>query len=139
MTTTALTVNEWTPNQRSAARLLAIGYTGSMAAERVGVTRETVSRWLAKQEFADYVQSLHEQAWERIEPAVNANLALALDVQRRVFAGEIKASDGRYVEARRFIERILDRLARAEQPPATGSTSTINLQLNTNGHHPNGA
>lgn len=129
---------DWNVKQKLGARLRAIGYTQQATADQIGVDITTVQRWEENSAFHDYVQQLHSLAWRRIEPAIMANVELAVDVQRQMFIGELKPDDKRYLEARRLIDRILDRLLYVEPAdasdrlPAPGASVTTNVLLNTN-------
>lgn len=124
----------WNVKQKLGARLRAIGYTQQSTADQVGVSITTIQKWEEDDAFHEYVQQLHNVAWQRIEPAIMANVALAVDVQRDMLNGLVKPDDKRYLEARRLIDRIVDRLLYVEPPalPAgdTAPTTAVNIQLN---------
>lgn len=122
--------SDWTVNQRLAARMRAIGYTQQQTAEAVGVELRTVQRWEEKPDFVEFVQALHEAAWQRIEPGIMANVALAVDVQREMLLGKVKADDKRYLAAQRLIDRILDRLLYVEPAPAEAGSGKAGTTVN---------
>lgn len=107
-------VSGWKPARRAAALYLAIGFTGQDVADRVGQDIRTIQRWCADPVFDAYRQALRALAISRIEPAIMANVELALDVQRRMLIGEVAPTDARYLAAERIINRIVDRLTRTE-------------------------
>lgn len=104
----------WNAKQRTAARLLAMGLSKGDVAARVDVDAGTMSEWVKDPHFEDYCEDVYAVAWKRIEPAIMANVELALDLQKRVFLGEVKASDPSYRDASKLITRILDRLLTVE-------------------------
>lgn len=104
-----------------------------MCADKVGVTLRTVQYWCAEEEFDQEVSRLRELAWQRVEPGIMANVELALEVQRAMFAGEIKADDKRYIEARRLIDRILDRLLYVEPARSSDSAPAVSAVFNLPG------
>lgn len=130
-------ISEWSVKQRLAARLRAIGYTQQASADQVGVDLNTIQRWEDIDAYVAYEQELHQAAWERIEPGIMANVALAVEVQRDMLLGLVAANDKRYLEARRLIDRIVDRLLYVEpQQPAVPAlsaapTSTVNVTVGT--------
>src|SRR5689334_17532732 len=91
---------EWSVKQRLGARLRAIGYTQQAAADQAGCDITTLQRWEEDAAYVAFEQQLHDQAWERIEPGIMANVALAVEVQRDMLRGEVKPDDKRYLEAR---------------------------------------
>lgn len=114
-----------TPAQRSVARLLAIGYPQTAAAEALGQNLRTVQRWCADEQFEAYIDRLYQTAWERVEPGIMANVELAIEVQRQMLRGEVKPNDPRYREAARLLDRILDRLLYVEPASAGGDAAGI--------------
>lgn len=130
---------KWSVQQRNAARLLAIGYTVAMAAKATGYSVRQIYRLNNDPDFDDYVQALHAYAWQRVEPGIMANALLAITVQRQMFLGEITASDERYREASKLIDRLLDRLLYIEPPPPADSEGSVGptaaVQVNVNGRH----
>lgn len=120
----------WKPAKRAAARLRAIGCTQDYTANEVGVDIRTVQNWCAEDEFDSVVRQLKELAWARVEPGIMANVELAIEVQRQMFMGEIKADDKRYLAAQRLIDRILDRLLYVEpahNPPGSPGLVAVNI------------
>lgn len=128
-------LSEWSVKQRLVARLRAIGYTQQSSADQVGVDLTTVQRWEDIDAYVAYEQELHQAAWERIEPGIMANVALAVEVQRDMLLGLVPANDKRYLEARRLIDRIVNRLLYVEPqqptPPAqpAAPSSTVNVSI----------
>lgn len=128
-------VPEWSVKQRLAARLRAIGYTQQSSADQVGVDLTTLQRWEEIDAYVEFEQQLHQAAWERIEPGIMANVALAVEVQRDMLLGLVPANDKRYLEARRLIDRIVDRLLYVEPttpaPPSlpAAPSSTVNVTV----------
>ena len=122
---------DWKPKQKLVARYLAIGYTQEMAARAVGYSERQVGRLIVDPAFTGLVQQLHERLWSRLEPEIVANMLLAVDVQRRMFLGEINPSDGRYRAAERLLNRILERLLVAD-PARAAATPTAAVQVNVN-------
>lgn len=109
MSESAITVQHgWSRQQRNVARLMALGYKQTEAAEQTGTPLRTVQDWVAKglDAFAD---ELHERGWERLDPKFWGNIELALDLQNQVFRGEMASDDPRYLEARRWLDRALSR------------------------------
>jgi len=49
---------QWTPKKQQAAVLLAEGFTHQKVAERVGVTKRTITNWLGEMEFRKEVDTL---------------------------------------------------------------------------------
>lgn len=112
-------IGSWKPAKRAAARYLAIGCAQEYAAQHSGVTKRTVQNWCTEPDFDAYVLYLRETALQQVEPAIMANLHLALEVQQQVLRGEIPADDGRYTAADKLIYRFLDKLMAVEAGPAT--------------------
>lgn len=115
-----LGLERWIPAQRTAARLLAIGYTRDQVSRSIGVSLRTLYRWCERDAFWSLVEELHGAAWVRVEPRVSANLELALDVQAQMLRGEVGAEDPRYRAAERLINRFVERLFSAGEPEAAG-------------------
>lgn len=120
-------VSRWSVQQRNCARLLALGYSQTAAAEEIGVDGRTVRRWVATEGFNEYVDGLHRQLWEYIDPQFKANLLHALKLQSQVFAGERAYDDGAYLEARRFIERVIDRVGQLEPTQPVTHPTQVNV------------
>lgn len=118
------TIETWKPNRRTAALLLAQGYTWDKTAEYVGVVQKTIANWLSDPDFAAWVETLRVQAVERVETALHANFEMALDIQRRMYSGEIEPRDERYREARDFINRFVDKAYDAGAPPPPPAQAT---------------
>lgn len=121
-----------------AARWLAIGLSQQATADRVGVGLRTVQRWLSEDEgFLARVEELRGLAIERIEPKVWALVELALENMRRMFAGEMKASDPVYVESRTFLNRFFERTFYVEAAPPAGGVApaapTFNINVGRDG------
>lgn len=109
MSDSAITVQPgWSRQQRNVARLLALGYSQTKAAEESNTPLRTVQDWCSKglEELAD---DLHERGWERLDPKFWGNIELALDLQNQVFRGDMASDDPRYLEARRWLDRALSR------------------------------
>lgn len=136
--------SEWTPSvsQRAAAQLLAIGSTWQYTADYCRVTVNTIGNWAKRPEFAALVDQVRENVWDRVAPAMMANVMLALEVQRQVLTGEIGGKDDRAIAADRLIGRFADRLvpvedAAPDHPPAQAANA-VQVNLNLNGHSNNG-
>lgn len=111
-------VNGWKPARRTAALYLAIGFAGQDVADRVGQDLRTVQRWCADPVFDAYRQALRALAFTRVEPAIMANVEIALDIQRQMLIGEVAPNDARYQAAERIIRYVVDRLTRPERADA---------------------
>lgn len=111
-------VNGWKPARRAAALYLAIGFAGQDVADRVGQDLRTVQRWCADPVFDAYRQALRALAFTRVEPAIMANVEIALDIQRQMLIGEVAPNDARYQAAERIIRYVVDRLTRPERADA---------------------
>src|SRR5688572_4854469 len=72
-----------TPQQASAVELVAVGMTDLGVAERVGLARETVTRWrLYDPEFQAAVNTFRTEMWSGIADSARAVLPMALDTVR---------------------------------------------------------
>lgn len=134
MTDEQFTVMGWTPSlkQREAALLRARGHTQQQCADAVGLDIREIQRWHEIPEWVALVEEHFLRSVERIEPGLMANIDLAIDVQRQMLRGELKPDDKRYLEARRLIDRIMDRLLsvdrnRGEAQPPVSPPSSITL------------
>ena len=119
----------WNVQQRSYARLIAIGYSQSEAARQLAVPLRTAQRWMADEGFCQHIQDLHETAWSRVEAGIMANVELAIEVERRWLSGE-KVDEKRYRDARSRIDRILDRLLFVEPPETENRNPTLGATVN---------
>jgi hypothetical protein len=132
---TVLGDGDWPVVKGTAARLLAIGCTLEDTAKRCDVVIKTLSNWKNDPAFDAYVTQIRQTLASQIEPSIMANVALALELQRRVFAGELKANEPRYVEAARLISRVLDRLFYVAPPldPTGDAPRGVHVAINNRG------
>lgn len=128
-------IQPWGAHQVRAAYLIAIGWPIDHVAGEVGVHRNAIRKWLLRTAFVQMVDDARAKVVEQFEPAIMANVHLAVDVQRRMLVGEIRPDDKRYLEARRLLERFLDRLLYVEPaPPQVGFPAngiSVPIQINT--------
>jgi len=101
---------------REIARLMAIGYSWAETAKVAGCSEKTVER--RQKRLAPYVRALKEDLARVAETGIYANLALAIDVERRMLTGEIPAKEERYQEARAIVRRFTDRIFIVDRGPA---------------------
>lgn len=128
----------WTTAQLKVAWLIAIGYSQPMAAKAVGMSLRQVSRWASLPTYQSLVAVYQSEVMDRIEPAVLQNAALALELQRQMFLGEISPDDKRYREAAKLISRLWDKFY--TEPTTPGPSPVGNaVQINVNGNGRNGA
>lgn len=140
-------LGSFTHVQEQAIHFLAIGYDELTCARRVGCKLEAIIRWLQEDKFRQAVRDDAENTLRRLEPNIARNLELALDVQKQVLTGELKAKDERALAANRLVDRFLDKLLYVEvpesAPPSTSaplgdSGSLVPIQININGSSSNG-
>ena len=123
----------WTVKQQECAKLLAIGFSQTSAADRMAVPLRTVQSWWAKREYREFVQALHATAGTTVAPAMENLLLQAVDIERQVFSGEVEVGDGRYKAAQRRIDQFLERMALSPTSvplplsDPSGESSTANL------------
>lgn len=87
---------------------MALGYTQTKAATEADVPLRTVQDWCSKG-LDDLADAYHEIGWARLDPIFWGNIELALDLQRKVFMLELPADEPAYLEARKWIDRALNR------------------------------
>lgn len=121
--------NGWSVAQATAARFLAIGTTQSYAATRAGCTTRTVQAWLAKPEYQSYVRDLYLDLLGQVEADLIRNLALALECERAVLAGEMKPDDPRHGVSQSVIARF-SRFLLAEVEASAPSAPAALIQIN---------
>ncbi len=81
MTTKRDTVSALSPQQELALDLFATGKTVTQVAEALGVSRQTVSKWLNQDlEFRRALEDRRLELWENAKLSVFARLQKALDV-----------------------------------------------------------
>lgn len=137
--TTAKAIVEWrpTPQQQMAAQYLGIGCTWKYTAEKAMCTEMSLGRWLKQQPFLDLVEDTRRRAFEVVEPRIFQNVALALEVQRQAFTGEIPANDRRVALAEKLLDRFLGALVPVPTgTPAAGPTVPVQINNYTGPHAP---
>lgn len=140
------TMVKWTPKpqQMAAARYLAIGCTQEYTIQKCDIgTRDTLVRWMKQPGFHAYVEEMKQRAFEYVEPAIWQNVTLALEIQRQLFAGEIKPDDGRIPHADKLLDRFLNKLTAIpvpDPPPAGAAVAgpAAAIQINHYNGSPNG-
>ena len=81
MATKRDTESQLTPQQELALDLLATGKTVTQVAEALGVSRQTVSKWLNQDcEFQQALEDRQRELWQDAKLRVFARLQKALDV-----------------------------------------------------------
>lgn len=113
-----------------AARCLAIGFTQQRTSVEAQVTLRTVQNWCTDATFMARVDELRQDAFQRIEPKVWANLELALENERQVLAGEMQADDARYVESRKLLDRLVAKLFYVAEASTPGGNAAAAASLN---------
>lgn len=105
-----------TVRDREIARCLAIGYTWDETAKVADCSRRTVAR--SAQRLAPWIEQIRGDLERELHSGIYANVALALDVERRMLTGEIDPDDKRYLEASKIARRFTDRLFIVDRGPA---------------------
>lgn len=118
----ALTTAQNAARRELAAYWLGIGVTQQRAADECGADLRTVQRWCAEQSFQDRIAQHRRTAFEQIEPQMWANVRLALDVERRMMNGELKADDPAWLAAQRLLDRFRAVFVDVDAPPSSGGS-----------------
>jgi len=112
-----LTGNDFSPRQLEAIELFATGkYNCTMVAEKVGVSKETISKWRRNDQFKEAIYTSAKVALRDIVPEIY-----------KVAAQE--ALKGKF----QHIKIILDHLDNLEKSAKTDSMSSITFTWDTNG------
>lgn len=117
------------------ARLRAIGYTQEMTAAKLNVGVRTVQHWEERDDFDDAVTLIRDELRYALGPAIMANVHLAADLQRRVFIGEIRRKDERYLEAKELLAYVLPFLRPDAGARDADTQRGTAVQVNINGNH----
>lgn len=90
--------------QLLAAQLLAIGKTGKAAAEAVGVTEETISRWKQEAKFEIYVKKLLIEAHEAARMRLQNLVSKAVEIVEKSLESQTLAPKEKFAVAVKVIE-----------------------------------